>query len=242
MTQQKSKKKMAERRAQRRRQSQVRLIVGIIIAAVVLVGAIVVLSLQPSEQPREDVAGAYNGIPQEIDRTSAVGLAIGEADAPVTVVEYSDFSCSHCKTLAATMIDLVEKYARDGRLRVVYKPVAFVNPPYSRPAAQAAICAAEQGMGWQMMDHIWGLNSPTVYSLNNFITIDESIGLDIDQFKQCYSASDTRRAVDGVLDETQAKGIAGTPTVFVNGVLVDYSQAASIGEAVAQAVEAVLEN
>jgi len=169
-----------------------------------------------------------------------VGIAIGDADAPVTLLEYSDFSCSHCETLSPAIAELIDKYAADGRLRVVYKPVSFVNPTYSEPAAQAAICAAEQGKGWQMIEHIWGLSSPAAYTLPNFSTIDTSVELDTDLFEQCYNASDTKQAVKAVVSEALGKGINGTPALFVNNVKVEVPTTSSFSEAATQAVEAAL--
>lgn len=234
MTQQKSKKRMAERRTQRRRQSQIRLIAGISIAAVVLVSIIAILTLAPGNQPIDN----YEGLTQAIDRSGALGIAIGEPAAPVTLVEYSDFSCAHCETLATTTIkELITQYVSDGSLRIVFKPVSIIYPQYSEPAARAAICAAEQDKGWQMMDFVWGLSGPASYSVENFARIDANVGLDVQAFRQCFSAAETAETAQSVNDEAYEMGITSTPTVFVNNVQVQ----ATAG-ALTQAVEAALDN
>lgn len=232
MTQQKSKKRMAERRAHRRRQSQVRLMIGITLAAVIVVGVIALITLRPTTAP--EVAD-FSGVPQEIDRSGAPGIAIGEQSAPVTLIEYSDFSCSHCENLSGTISDLIDRYVREGQLRVVYKPVSFIGGSNSESASRAAICAAEQGKGWEMIDFIWGLSGPANYGLPYFTGIDPNAGLDVASFRQCFAAPKTAQTVQDVNDEALDSGINSTPTVFVNG-----TQAQATAVALTQAIEAAL--
>lgn len=239
MTQQKSKKRMAERRARRRRQSQVRLMVGVSVIAVMAVGAIVLLTFLPDNTA--EPVGGYEGLPQVIDRSGALSIVIGEPDAPVTLTEYTDFSCSHCKTVSTTIIpELIDEYVRDGRLRIVYKPLSFVYPAYSEPAAWAAICAAEQDQGWQMMDGIWNLESPALYSIENFVGIAGDIGLDVGTFRQCFNLTGTAEAAQSVVDEALAMGITSTPTLLVNGQPLDFLAGEGYAEALRRRIDAAL--
>lgn len=240
MTQQKSKKRMAERRAQRRRESQTRLIIGITAAVVVVVALIVLLTLQ-SGNKLIFVAGDYEGLPQNVEQTDAVGLVIGEPTAPVTLVEYSDFSCSHCKNLSPTINGFINQYVRDGRLKMIYKPVSFIGGANSEAASRAAICAAAQGKGWQMIDFAWGLSGAGSYNLEVFKGIDPSVGLDTDAFTQCFNARATAQAAQAVNNEATGKGISSTPTLFVNNVQLPLPAAGSTySDVVTQAIEAAL--
>ena len=124
---------------------------GMSVGAVAVAGLMIAIS-QPGAVPLEPLD--YEGISQTIDQTGAVGFALGKADSPVTLVEYSDFSCPHCYALAPTIHRLIREYVRDGRLRIVYKPISFVSPPASTLAAQAAVCAGNAGRFWQMHDGI----------------------------------------------------------------------------------------
>jgi protein-disulfide isomerase len=229
MSQQRTKKKMAERRAERRRQSQVRIVIGISVVAVALVGIIALITLMPQS------AADYAGAAQSIDRSGAFGIAIGDASAPVTMVEYSDFSCSHCEELSKVVNTLITQYVAKKQLRVIYKPVSFIYPPYSEPAAQAAVCAAEQDKGWQMMDHIWGLTSPELYSIEYFAGFSDMLHMDTASFRTCFDAPETLKILEDVNSEATAKGIEGTPTVYI-----DDNQVTPTLDALTRAIEAKL--
>ena len=217
----------SSRRAGNSSRSQLWIIVVVAVVALAIVGGLIALSSRPSV-PAQAVEGVdLSGINQEIVQINdAPGVALGDPNAPVTMVEYSDFSCPHCADLAAIGIGpLIEDFVRPGKLRIVYKPITFVNPPYSRPAAQAFLCAAEQGMGWQMEEQIWGLYQASgagAYTQRNLVGQAEAIGLDGSQFRSCYVSAETNQSVQDVLTEAQSIGIQGTPTIYVNGQLSDY--------------------
>jgi protein-disulfide isomerase len=221
-----TKQRAASRREERQRQSQTRLIVGVVIGALVITGVLILISIPRGGSSSTAVAD-YSGLNQAIDNSgTAIGFSIGEDSAPVTVIEYSDFSCPHCYDLSQYTDRLIEEYVRDGSLRIVYKPVSFVNPPYSIPAAQAAVCAAQQGKFWEMQDQIWSLyaaKSPAGYTRPNLVDQAVAIGLDQNAFETCYSSEETLAQVRGVLDEVQALGIQGTPTLYVNGQQINYA-------------------
>ena len=207
--------------------SQLWIILVVVVVAVGIVGGLIALSSRPSV-PAQAVEGVdLTGIDQEILQINdAPAVALGDPNAPVTVVEYSDFSCPHCADLAKVSVDpLIEEYVKSGDLRIVYKPITFVNPPYSRPAAQAFMCAAEQGMGWQMYQQIWGLyeaSGPGAYTQRNLVDQAQAIGLDVDKFRSCYVSADTNQGIQAVLTEAQSLGVQGTPTIYVNGQKMEY--------------------
>ncbi|MBN1312719.1 MAG: DsbA family protein [Anaerolineae bacterium] len=235
MSQRKS-KKMAARRAKRRRQSQMRLMLGISMSAVVVAAVIVLLSLASNTTK---ASGNYEELYQEIDLSGAWAVAIGDPNAPVTLLEYSDFSCSHCKNLAGTTGELINEYARDGHLRVVYKPLSFLSE-YSVAPAMAVVCAAEQGVGWQMIDRNWEISSPALYSISYFTDLDGDVVLDAALFEQCYESPDTAQSVQDVVDEAVAMGINATPTVFVNGE--PFMMTVNYAEDLRQSIETALGN
>jgi len=179
--------------------------------------------------PTEEVSGEaidpaissakYEGFFQEVDRSGAVGIAIGDANAPVTLVEYADFSCPHCFNMYPVIGQLIDEYASEGKLRVVLKPISFVNPPYSVPAAQAALCAAEQSRGWEMVDQIWDVGAnigPNAYTQSIFEERIGVLGLDVDIFTDCFTSPDTEADIVAVGDEAVALGINGVPAVLIN--------------------------
>jgi protein-disulfide isomerase len=228
-------------RARRGKQrTQIWLIAGVTLVAVLVVGELIALS-QPDVSTV--VSADYTGLAQQMDDSGAAGFAIGSPDAPVTLVEYSDFSCTHCHDLVPTIHRLIEEYVRAGTLKIVYKPISFVNPPYSGEAASAAVCAAEQGRFWEMHDTIWAIyeqSGPQAYGKRLLAEQANRIGLDVDQFRQCYASAETADAVQSVLDEAQVMGVQGTPTLFLNGQAVPYSGPEDTYVRLNEAIEAVL--
>jgi len=204
-------------------------VVIVAVVAVGLVGLLIALSAKPSAAvPVAD--SNYEGLDQELVQINdAPGVALGDPNAPMTLVEYSDFSCPHCADLAEFSVHpLIDEYVKSGDLRIIYKPISFVNPPYSRPAAQAFLCAADQGMAWEMHDQIWGLyqaSGPGAYTQRNLVSQAEALGLDADQFRSCFVDPATNQAVQAVLSEAQVVGVTGTPTLFLNGQLIGYRSA-----------------
>lgn len=167
----------------------------------------------------EDPAAA---LPQSIDTGSGtVGFAIGDPDAPVTVEEFADFSCPHCHNMAPAIARIIEEYVPQGSVRVVIRPIIFVNPDTSLPAALAGYCTAQQGMFWEMHGEIWDLfetGGAAAYTEANLTARAASIpGLDSDAFSTCYNDPASEEAINAVLEEASERGVDGVPAIFVNG-------------------------
>ena len=163
-------------------------------------------------------------------------------NALVTLVEYSDFSCSHCYELSSVVHQLIEVYGTSGELRVVYKPIAFVNPATSIPAAQTAICAGQQGQFWQMHDEIWKLYEQGgigAYTNSLLSARAAEIGLDTNEFNKCYNSVGAE--IDAVLVEANQLGISGTPTIYLNDKPFAYRGADTAFADLSAAIEAELE-
>lgn len=226
-----TKERVQSRRAQRqKKQQQTRLIIAV--AAIAVVAVVAVILLTRPQPVTTAVETNYGELPQAaVDNETGIGFAIGDPSAPVTLTEFSDFSCPHCYDLSAPVAQLIDDYVRSGDLRIVYKPVSFVNPPYSEPAARAAVCAGYQGEFWQMEAQIWALyeaSGPGAYTPAQLSNLAESIGLDMQQYNQCFGADATAQAVQDVLTEASQRGVTGTPTLFVNGQQVPYRGADTV--------------
>lgn len=235
-----TRKRAQEKREKRRRQTQIRLLIGIG-AAALLVAALLVLLSRP--QPAAEVSLDYQNLEQSIDQSGiGPGYAVGDPAAPVTVTDYSDFSCPHCRDLAPIMHRIIDEYGTTGDVRVVYKPIAFVSEQ-SVPAAKAAVCAGEQGQFWQMHDEIWDLNDTAGvagYSEALLTARAEQIGLDRAEFSTCFNGASAQAAIDEVLQEATARNIRGTPSVYVNDTNVPYSGADTFYDDLVAAIEAEL--
>ena len=148
----------------------------------------------------------------------------GDPNAPVTVVVYADFQCPWCKrfTLGPER-QLEEEYVSQGLVLLVFRHFAFLGAE-SRWAAEAAECANEQGRFWDYHDKLFQEQAGEnvgAFSRENLKHFAEELGLDTEQFNQCL---DSGKYSDKVQEETKEgvrKGVRGTPSVFVNGRLIE---------------------
>jgi len=154
---------------------------------------------------------------------AAEGPSLGPADAPVTIVEFSDFQCPFCGRAASTVKKIHERYPQ--QVRIVYRhlPLDQIHPN-ARPAAEASICADQQGKFWEFHDRIFA--NQRALANEDLQRYAKETGLDLAAFDSCMKDPKTRAQVDADLSAaTQAARAAGkrglgTPAFFVNGVLV----------------------
>lgn len=234
-----TKERVASKRAQQRRRNQVIMLTVVAVVAGLVAVGLILLNNRPERADNSDI---YASIPQSID-VSGTGLGIGDPNAPVTLVDYSDFSCPHCYDLSPAISQVVADYAANGDVFVVFKPVAFVNPPYSVPAAAASICAAQQDVFWEMHEQIWSIferNGPQGYNEALLSQRAREIGIDMGEFEECFNSDETLQAVQSVIDEAVESGVTGTPTVFVNGERVTFTNSESFEDTISRAIEAAL--
>jgi protein-disulfide isomerase len=241
MSQSSSRQQLKQRRSRRRRQQTI-LIVVIVAVAVILAGLLIFISIPRNTTESASGEVNYEELTQEADQAGALGFAIGDPNAPATLLVYSDFSCPHCYDLSFVIHRIIGDLATRGQVRVVYKPIAFVNPPYSGPAATAAICAGQQGKFWQMHDQIWTLygqyRSAGAYTRPALFGLAEDLGLDKDAFSACFDAPETAAEVQAVIDEALGMGIYGTPTLLVNGQQVYLTNIDTAYDTIKAAIEA----
>jgi len=174
---------------------------------------------RPGADVDVDAAPRFQELDPQVRYRVGLGLdghSDGPADAPITVVEWSDFECPFCARNAPTMARLRREYA--GRVRVVFRHLPLPMHRNAGLAAEAAIAAAAQGRFWAMHDRIFA--DPEHLSRAALEAHAGAIGLDLAAFR---AALDDRRYRDAVVADAAAGsvlGIDGTPTLFVNGVPV----------------------
>ncbi|MBI2002694.1 MAG: DsbA family protein [candidate division NC10 bacterium] len=141
----------------------------------------------------------------------------GNADAPVTIVEFSDFQCSFCRKFwRETLPRIEEKYIRTGSVRFVYRHLAILGPP-SVQAAIAAECAHEQGKFWPYHDRLFASAGLFAFSESNLKRYAEELGLDTAKFGACLDAAGPREKVERETVVGRAIGMTGTPGFLING-------------------------
>jgi protein-disulfide isomerase len=142
------------------------------------------------------------------------GFVRGAKDAPVTIVEFSDFQCPYCKTANATVKQVLERYP--GKVRLVFRdfPLASIHPQAPK-AHEAARCAAEQGKFWEYHDLLFD-RSPkmTPADLKQYA---QELKLESAAFDKCLDSGKHAAAVDKDAQEGAGLGLTGTPSFFING-------------------------
>ncbi|PIS42066.1 MAG: hypothetical protein COT24_05500 [Candidatus Kerfeldbacteria bacterium CG08_land_8_20_14_0_20_40_16] len=154
---------------------------------------------------------------QNFDITKADHVR-GDFNAPVTLVEFSDFECPYCEKHFPTLNKILDDYP--GKVRLVYKhfPLASLHPN-AQKAAEASECADEQDKFWEYHDKLFA-GQPTGFSLDKFKQWAKDLGLKADQFNNCLDNGKYAQKVQTDAQEGQQKGVQGTPATFVNGRLV----------------------
>ena len=143
---------------------------------------------------------------------------LGPADAPVTLVEYGDFQCPHCRK-ADGIVKQVRRQLGP-RLRFVYRhfPLTRIHPE-AEHAAEAAEAAGAQGGFWQMHDRIF--ERQFALDDDHLVEYAAELGLDADKIRGELAAGTHRRRVRDDFMSGVKSGVNGTPTFFINGVRYD---------------------
>jgi len=142
----------------------------------------------------------------------------GNPNAPVTIVEFSDFQCPYCAGLEPTLKQVLKAYPDD--VRLVYKDFPLSRHRQAKNAARAAHAAGEQGKYWEMHDLIFENN--TKLSEDMFRKLAERLNLDINRFMADYRSNRYDRQIQNDINLGKSIGVTGTPTLFINGKRMRY--------------------
>jgi protein-disulfide isomerase len=186
-----------------------------------------------------------------------VAAELGDAAAPVTIVEYTDYQCPYCaRHVAETFPTMLTEMIDTGRVRYVIKDFPLDNiHPQARAAAVAARCAGEQDAYWPMHDALfaqqaeWSGQEATLNDI--FAAMAAELALDGDAFTACLADGRFDAAIQANQDEGFALGVNGTPGFFIDGFpisgaqpfeLFDYAvglaEAGTLADAYVQSAEA----
>jgi protein-disulfide isomerase len=145
------------------------------------------------------------------------GFARGPEDAPVTIVEFTDFQCPYCKGVVPTLKELITKYS--DRVRWVFRdfPIAGLHPE-AQLVHEAARCAGEQGKFW--LYHDLAFERAPAHAPAQLREYAAEVGANVATFSQCLDSHKHRAAVAADIETGTKLGVTGTPTFFVNGALL----------------------
>lgn len=141
----------------------------------------------------------------------------GDFNAPITLVEFSDFECPFCERHYPTINQILSNYK--GKVRLVYKHFPLSFHPNAQKAAESSECAGDQGKFWEYHDKLF-TNQPTGYSLDKFKQWAVELKLNAKKFNDCLDSGKYASKVQADSQEGAQKGVNGTPATFVNGQLV----------------------
>ncbi|HUM09657.1 MAG TPA: thioredoxin domain-containing protein [Myxococcaceae bacterium] len=159
-------------------------------------------------------------LPQPRIQVAAEGPTRGPKDAPVTIVEFSDFECPYCGAAHDTVEQVMNSYA--GKVRLVYRQFPLSFHPHAAKAAEASLCAADQGKFWEYHDVLFKNQKklePTELKAHA-----SEVGLDGQKFGQCLDSGDKKKAVDADQQAGLQAGVGGTPAFFINGIFLNGAQ------------------
>lgn len=159
--------------------------------------------VQPQTQKRYDIP--VDGFP-----------SLGPEDAPIVIVEFSDFQCPYCARFHdQTLQPLLDAYP--GKIRFVYRhfPLSTIHSSAFQ-AAEASMCAYEQGAFWPYHDGIYENQAKLDTEL--YIQLATDLGLDVESFRTCLENEEYQGLVQSDMDFAVSLGVRSTPTFFINGV------------------------
>ena len=156
------------------------------------------------------------------------GTTIGSADAPVTLEVWEDFPCPVCARHSLSVEPIiVERYVKPGTLRIVHHDLAFLGrgtPDESEVAASGAVCANKQGKYWDYSHWIYanqdGENAGG-FRPERVKAIAEAAGVDVTDWDACVADPAVLAEVRASTEQGVGLGVNSTPTMFINGTLVD---------------------
>ena len=156
----------------------------------------------------------------QVDRTiykvsvdPAVDAIKGEANAPITMVVFSEFQCPFCKKVEPTLQQLMTDYA--GKIRMVFKHSPLPFHKDAGPASNAALCAKEQGKFWEMHDKLF--DNQQVLDAASLEKYAGEVGVDTKKWKECFDASKYAAQITADQELGGKVTARGTPNIFING-------------------------
>jgi len=149
---------------------------------------------------------------------AADGPSRGPTDALVTIVEFADFQCPYCRRLEPELTDILKRYPTQVRLVYKHYPLDDIHPQ-ALHAAQAAVCAGNQGKFWEIHDGIFADTTPL--SLNSLRSIAQRAEMDTTKFEECVRSQDPNSVIGADIRAGNDLAVRSTPALFVNGRYIE---------------------
>ncbi len=144
---------------------------------------------------------------------------LGRADAPVWVIEISDYQCPYCARFHEETFDqLRDEFIANGTVRFAYLHFPLPNHPHAWPAAEATMCAGEQGRFWEVHDAVFRTQSrwaPLEDAAPVFDSVAVAAGVEMQRWRQCVKERAMRPVIQADYDRSIQAGVQSTPSFIV---------------------------
>jgi len=222
----KGRQSIRDRRAQKQRKQRLNIIIGASVVALLIIGLVLIANFWDDFAPMAEFT-----IPETKARPMAEFNAMGDPDAPVEIVVFSDYQCPVCQRFANETEPLIEEnHVASGEVYLVVRSMGNFMSDNARSgknesidATAAAYCAGDQGMFWQYKDTLFanwlGLDRNS-FTKKRLLAMGEELGLNMDEFKSCVNEDKYRQLAEQDKVDGLNSGVTGTPAFLVNGELI----------------------
>jgi len=155
-------------------------------------------------------------------------IFMGPKDAPITLVEYTDFQCPYCKKSQDTLKEIHQKYG--DKVKHIFRYFPIPQHTESRNASNASYCANEQGKFWEYHDIVFARQEEI--KAENFTKWAEELKLDKAKFAKCLTDKPYDKLIQRDMDSGKPLGVQSTPTFFINGMVISGAQPFSAFEGI----------
>ncbi len=171
------------------------------------------------EKLKKDANVVVNLKPPRVE-VAAEGPSKGPANAPVTIVEFSDYECPYCSRAEEVVNRVMKDY--DGKVRLVYRDYPLPIHPQAQKAAEAANCAGDQGKYWEMHEKLFANQQALgVDALKGYA---KDLKLDDAKFDKCLDSGEKAKGIEESKKAGEKLGVTGTPAFFINGLQLTGAQ------------------
>jgi protein-disulfide isomerase len=154
-------------------------------------------------------------LPPRLEVAAGSSPSVGPADAPVTIIEFADYQCPYCHQMEPTLASIREQYG--DRIRFVYKDFPLPMHQYAEKAAEAALCAGQQGQYWAYHDALFAGTAADELQVDGLKKTAANLKLDQAKFASCLDSGAQAAVITQNINEGKASGFSGTPTILING-------------------------
>lgn len=212
---------MAKKKAPAKTRGRTGLYAAIVLVLVVAVAAVLYARTRHGDMVTQPVELTQASDANEL-LAQAEGIPVGEPDAPVRMLVFSDYMCPGCAHWAGQIEPMLKnELIEGGRVHYTYHDFPLPNHPHSFIASRAARCAGDQGRFWEYHDRLFALQSQWSASqgtpTRQLLQYADDIGIDQRAFERCLRSDAHAEVVTANRLLGEALGVGGTPTVYVNG-------------------------